>query len=139
MSGAGVKGPRASRPYRIPVGQRPSAEYLQSVGQLFGRSWTDSAFCLPWADFLGMQRFAVLSPSYGGDVLICRFRSGWDGWWCEPLDYFVTGVTHWRLAAEGEQDSWLDPEHWPAPGAADIDFRAQRWHWLHVDGRPKGF
>jgi len=32
-----------------------------------------------------------------------------DGWWHEALAVFISGVTHWRLAGEEEQDHWLDP------------------------------
>lgn len=123
--------PNLRKFYRLPIRAASSAPVLESNAWLYGRSWTDSALCLPWADYYGAERFAVLSPAYGGEVLICRFQ---DGWYHKPLDVFITGVTHWRLADYNEQDEWLDPAQWPEPGAMGIGLKAQRWHWLHIDG-----
>lgn len=46
-------------------------------------------------------------------------------------------LTHWRLAGETEQESWLDPAQWPEQGAIGISLASQRWHWLHIDGPVK--
>lgn len=119
------------KPYRLPSPRDRSAKALESNAQLFGRTWTDSALCLPWADLRGVERFAVLSPSYCGDVLICSFR---DGWWHEALAVFITGVTHWRLAGENEQEYLLDQAQWPKQGVMGFGLAEQRWHWLHING-----
>lgn len=109
-----------------------------TAGRLFGRDWTDARLCLPWADCRSWMRYAVLCPAYCGDILICHFRwdvhHGVEQWWHEPLGLGIAGVTHWRLAGDDEYDYWLDSEQWPAPGAISIDFAAQRWNWLHIDG-----
>lgn len=129
--------PKKGKPYRLPTRQTKSADQSESDAQLFGHSWTDSAICLPWADYYGARRYAVLSPSYGGDVLICRFRPGPNHtcqWWYEPLQTGISGVTHWRLADDREPDYWLDPRRWPEQGAMGICLKAQRRHWLYCDG-----
>lgn len=130
--------PKPGKPYRVPpVPPERAAVLRESDVQLFGLSWTDSGVCLPWADCYGARRFAVLSPSYGGDVFICRFRH--DDvfscqWWHEGLQAGISGVTHWRLAEAQEHDSWIDPACWPEPGEVGISFAAQRWNWLYCDG-----
>lgn len=132
-----LKRPAPATPYRIPPAPAPSLEQLESEANLFGRGWTDSALCLPWADCRGTRRFAVLSPSYGGEVFICRFWSDGEGggrWWHEPLQVGVSGVTHWRLAGDDEQEYRLARPRWPTPGAMGISLSAQRWHWLHING-----
>jgi hypothetical protein len=129
--------PRQGKPYRLPPLPEKTAEQMESDAQLFGRTWTDGRICLPWADCRGTRRFAVLSPAYGGDILICSFRHD-DGlscqWWHEGLQVGVSGVTHWRLAEEQEHDYWLDPACWPEPGEIGISLKAQRWNWLYSDG-----
>lgn len=116
---------------RLHVPSSSSAQTTEYDAWLYGKGWNDSAFCLPWADVYGVKRFAVLSPAYGGDVLTCSFG---DGWWNETFGVFITGVTHWHLADESKQDYWVDPAQWPESGEIALDFAAQRWHWLHIDG-----
>ncbi len=69
-----------------------------------GPGWVSCADAMPWHDRRSRLDYIVYSPSYGGDLLKCRFTGGpgaWQ-WWQPQLQVGISGVTHWRLAQDGE-------------------------------------
>ncbi len=79
-----------------------------SPGELvlaLGPGWVNCADALPWNDNRSLLRYVVYSPHYGGDLFICRFQLSFGGtWWHEGLQVGISGVNHWRLAEDDEQD-----------------------------------
>lgn len=68
-----------------------------------GPGWIRCTDALPWSDCRAWLLYVVYSPSYCGDLLICEFRLG-SGWWHEGLNIGISGVTHWRLALDDDED-----------------------------------
>lgn len=71
-----------------------------------GPGWVSTADALPWGDRWSALQYVVYSPSYCGDLLLCRFQlHGATEWWDEHLQVGISGVTHWRIAQDHELQS----------------------------------
>ena len=78
-----------------------------------GRDWVACADRLPYEDETGQFHYLVLFDGCDGWLQCCRYVGGQRRWldgecryvtgrWQIGDDGFIGGVTHWRLAAEGE-------------------------------------
>lgn len=101
-----------------------------------GHDWVACADALPWNDCRSWLRYVVYSPSYGGDLFICRFElCSETSWWHERMQLGISGVTHWRLAMDDEQD--FGNIDGPLPGVTSVNADAltqlRRWWSWYCD------
>ena len=68
-----------------------------------GHGWGSCEDALPWDDRWSSLLYVVYSPSYCGDLFLCRFQLvGAVRWWHEGMAIGISGVTHWRVALRHE-------------------------------------
>lgn len=95
-----------------------------------GPGWVACSDALPWNDRMGWLKYVVYCADYGGDLFVCSFEQGWDqSWWHEKTKLFISGVTHWHVAGECDED--FARLRGPAPTTSQVDPHAlaelQRW------------
>lgn len=74
--------------------------------------WVASADWLPVDDTYEQLHYMVYSPSYGGDLFKCRYND-LGMWWSEAMQLGISGVTHWRIARDGEAERLATPAELP--------------------------
>ena len=126
-------------PYRsrVPTAMGPWPHPAPMVRAL-GAGWMDAAQVQPWEDTDSRLRYVVYSPAYLGSLLVCRFDLFSPArWWHEVMQLGISGVTHWRLATEEDQDFFElgDP---PVVTPPDAEALAQLLHWWSWYRRYKG-
>lgn len=66
-----------------------------------GKCWVACEKRLPHEDNRGRLRYLVYVPDFKGWLHCCRYVG--EGWECVSDGSLLSGVTHWRIAFEGEQ------------------------------------
>lgn len=115
--------------HRLPQSEPVTAARIAPLVAALGPGWMNCAQVLPWQDDRSVLRYMVYSPAYIGSLLVCRFDLYSPArWWHEGMQVGISGVTHWRLATETDQDfSELDaPVVVTTPNAEAL---AQLLHW----------
>lgn len=103
-----------------------------------GTDWVACTDALPWNDVYEQLRYVVYSPSYCGDMFVCGFDYSGPTWWSKSLQLGITGVTHWRLAGEHEQDFTATRAQLPAakiPRNVEALDQLKRWWDWFADSR----
>lgn len=119
-------------------GSRWQSDLLSAVSPCelvlaLGSGWVSCVDALPWNDSRSWLRYVVYSPAYCGDLLICRFHlSSGAKWWHEGMQVGISGVTHWRIAGDDEQE--LRFLEGTLPGDTSVDAQAlselrRWWSW----------
>lgn len=128
----------AGQPYQLPPREPLSAARVAPLVAALGKGWKDCAQVLPWQDD-GLLSYVVYSPSYGGTLLVCRFRRFSPArWWHDGMQVGVSGVTHWRLADDEDQD-FSDLAGLPVVVPPGADALEQLRHWWSWYRQYKGF
>ncbi|WP_426103012.1 hypothetical protein [Pseudomonas sp. PSPC3-3] len=131
--------PPAGQPYRVPPRGPVTAEQVAPLVADLGPGWKDCAQVQPWQDCGSALRYVVYSPSYMGTLLVCRFDLfSPTRWWHEGMQVGISGVTHWRLADEDDQD-FTELDCMPMVSPPKADALAQLLHWWGWYRRYKGF
>ena len=95
----------AGQPYQVPQRGPVMAEQVAPLVAALGPGWKDCGQVQPWQDCGSALRYVVYSPSYLGALLVCRFDLFSPArWWHEGMQLGISGVTHWRLANDDDQD-----------------------------------
>lgn len=82
------------------------------------QGWMACCERLPHEDVYGRLRYIVYSPGYGGWLHRCSYDSG--QWPCESLGLSIGGVTHWRLANDGEVERQAETSELPSNALNEI-------------------
>lgn len=131
--------PLAGQSFRLPKHEPLVAEHAAPLVSALGPGWKDCFQVLPWQDNGSALRYVVYSPTYMGTLLVCRFDLFSSArWWHEGMRIGISGVTHWRLATDDDQDfTALDGPLQVTPPNADA--LAQLHYWWGWYRQYKGF
>jgi hypothetical protein len=131
--------PLAGQPYRLPQREPVTAARVAPLVAGLGPSWKDCAQAQPWQDCHSALRYVVYSPSYVGTLLVCRFDLFSQArWWHEGMQVGISGVTHWRLADEDDQD-FAELDCLPVVTPPEAETLARLLHWWGWYRQYKGF
>lgn len=121
--------PPTGQLYRVPPRGPVTAHQVSPLVAALGPGWKDCAQVQPWEDYDSALRYVVYSPSYMGTLLVCRFDLFSPArWWHEGMQVGISGVTHWRLANDDDED-FAELDGSPVVTTPDADALAQLLHW----------
>lgn len=128
-----------SRPYRLPPLAPVTPERIAPLVVALGSGWKACAEALPWEDVSGLLRYEVYSPAYAGTLFLCRFQLFSPArWWHAGHECGIGGVTHWRLAADDDQD-FAELVGSPPVSPSEPEALARLRHWWRWYSAYKGF
>lgn len=131
--------PLDGQPFLLPPRGPVIADRAAPLVADLGPGWKDCAQVQPWQDNCSALRYVVYSPSYLGALLVCRFDLFSPArWWHEGLQVGISGVTHWRLATEADQD-FAELDGPLVVTQPDADALAQLLYWWGWYRQYKGF
>ncbi|MEE5177127.1 helix-turn-helix transcriptional regulator [Pseudomonas alliivorans] len=108
-----------------------------------GPDWFSCADIMPWSDCHSTLKYVVYSPSYGGELMVCKFLlRGPVQWWSEHNQVGISGVTHWRIATPEEMQLQCFISALPTVSSFDSLaheqlFRWWDWYQWHYLGRER--
>lgn len=130
--------PPTGQPYRVPPRGPVTAPQVAPLVADLGPGWKDCSQVMPWEDCGSSLRYVVYSPSYLGALLVCRFELfSAATWWNEKMQLGISGVTHWRLADDDDED-FAELDGAPVVTPPDADALARLLHWWGWYRRYKG-